>query len=122
MSDPKDESTRGRSESAPSPYPKGRVTRRQAIRHVVAGGGVVASSLALPKQWTKPIVEAIVSPAEGQVFSPPCSGIVRSFCCNEINPSSIIDSVICSEVSVLQTEISPPFSDCFDICDSGIPP
>lgn len=40
--------------------------RRQAIKTVLAGGGIAATALALPKEWTKPIVESIVVPAHAQ--------------------------------------------------------
>lgn len=71
MSDAEDESKRVGSQAQAPPKDKGRVNRRQAIQTVVAGSSVVAGSLALPKRWTKPIVEAIVSPVAAQGFSPP---------------------------------------------------
>lgn len=37
--------------------------RRKALKTILAGGGAVATSLSLPKQWTRPIVEAVIVPA-----------------------------------------------------------
>lgn len=46
--------------------------RRQVLKGVVVGSGVVASAMALPKEWTKPVVQSIVASAQAQV-SPPQS-------------------------------------------------
>ena len=44
--------------------------RRQVLKGVVVGSGVVASAIAFPKEWTKPVVQSIVASAHAQV-SPP---------------------------------------------------
>ena len=41
--------------------------RRQVLKGVVAGSGVVASAMSLPKEWTKPVVQSIVASAQAQV-------------------------------------------------------
>ena len=37
--------------------------RRGALKKLLAGGGVVVGSSALPSEWTKPVIESIVLPA-----------------------------------------------------------
>ena len=44
--------------------------RRQVLKGVVVGSGVVASAMTLPKEWTKPVVRSIMASAQAQV-SPP---------------------------------------------------
>jgi hypothetical protein len=46
--------------------------RRQVLKGVIASGGVVATAMALPSEWTKPVVQSIVASAQAQV-SPPLS-------------------------------------------------
>src|SRR5262245_11117770 len=42
--------------------------RRKAIKTgVIVGGSVVGSAMALPQKWTRPIVDAVIVPAHGQV-------------------------------------------------------
>jgi hypothetical protein len=78
MSDAEDKPKQDQPQAAPPANEKDRVSRRQAIQTVVAGSSVVAGSFALPKQWTKPIVETIVSPAQVHALSPPMSMSVMS--------------------------------------------
>ena len=59
--------------SGDAAWPVRSLGRRQVLKGVVAGSGVVASVMSLPKEWTKPVVQSIVAPAQAQV-SPP-SGI-----------------------------------------------
>jgi len=51
-------------------WPARAIGRRQVLKGVVAGSGVVASAMSLPKEWTKPVVQSIVASAQAQV-SPP---------------------------------------------------
>jgi len=106
MSDSQDESKRGASQAPTPAKDKGRVSRRQAIQTVVAGSGVVAGSLALPKRWTKPVVEVIVPPAMAGVFSPPIS-MSQSFIGSMIIPSqSVIGSMINPSVTFSMINMS----------------
>jgi hypothetical protein len=42
--------------------------RRKAIKTgVIVGGSVVGAAMALPKKWTRPIVDAVIVPAHAQV-------------------------------------------------------
>jgi hypothetical protein len=42
--------------------------RRKVLKGgVVVGGAIVGSALTLPKKWTRPIVEAVVVPAQAQI-------------------------------------------------------
>jgi len=51
------------------------LARRQVLKGVVAGSGVVASAMSLPKEWTKPVVQSIVATAQAQVSPlPPLPG------------------------------------------------
>ena len=56
--------------SADAAWPARALGRRQVLKGVVAGSGVVASAMALPKEWSKPVVQSIVASAQAQV-SPP---------------------------------------------------
>lgn len=44
--------------------------RRGALKKLLAGGGVVVGSSALPSEWTKPVIESIVLPAHAGVSGP----------------------------------------------------
>jgi len=37
--------------------------RRDALKKILAGTGVVTGSLLLPEKWTKPVVDSIIVPA-----------------------------------------------------------
>ena len=67
MSEPESKSDKQPNETTE----KERQGRRDALKTVLVGSGVVASTLALPKQWTKPVVQAVVGPAPAQAISPP---------------------------------------------------
>ena len=45
-------------------------TRRDALRKILAGTGVVAGAKALPEKWTKPVVNSIIVPAHAQTTGP----------------------------------------------------
>jgi len=56
-------------------WPARSLGRRQVLKGVVAGSGVVASALSLPKEWSKPVVQSIVASAQAQVSPPPFTPI-----------------------------------------------
>jgi len=56
-------------------WPARSLGRRQVLKGVVAGSGVVASALSLPKEWSKPVVQSIVASAQAQVSPAPFSPI-----------------------------------------------
>jgi hypothetical protein len=58
-----------------SNWPARSLGRRQVLKGVVAGSGVVASALSLPKEWSKPVVQSIVASAQAQVSPAPFSPI-----------------------------------------------
>jgi hypothetical protein len=42
--------------------------RRKVLKGgVVVGGAIVGSALTLPKKWTRPVVEAVIVPAQAQI-------------------------------------------------------
>jgi hypothetical protein len=40
--------------------------RRDSIRKILVGGGVIGASQALPSQWTNTVVNAVMLPAHAQ--------------------------------------------------------
>jgi hypothetical protein len=40
--------------------------RRDSIRKILVGGGVIGASQALPNQWTNTVVNAVMLPAHAQ--------------------------------------------------------
>jgi len=54
-------------------WPARSLGRRQVLKGVVAGSGVVASALSLPKEWSKPVVQSIVASAQAQASPAPFS-------------------------------------------------
>jgi hypothetical protein len=68
---PKSDAPEARTSAAGTASTQGRqMQRRQVLKGVVAGSGVVASAMALPKEWTKPVIQSVVASAQAQV-SPP---------------------------------------------------
>jgi len=67
MSEPESKSGEAANETAD----KERQGRRDALKTVLVGSGVVAATLTLPTQWTKPVVQAVVGPSPAQAISPP---------------------------------------------------
>jgi hypothetical protein len=45
------------------------LTRRRVLKVVLIGG--VATAIMMPAKWTKPIIEAVVSPAHAASSGPP---------------------------------------------------
>lgn len=37
--------------------------RRGALKKLLTGGGVIVGTSALPSEWTKPVIESIITPA-----------------------------------------------------------
>ncbi len=48
-------------------------SRREALRKILIGGGVVTSASFLPDKWVKPVVDFIVVPAHGSMSTSPTS-------------------------------------------------
>ncbi|MFT5112664.1 MAG: hypothetical protein ACI8P9_001991 [Parasphingorhabdus sp.] len=40
--------------------------RRSKLKQILAGGGVIAGGTAIPKQWSRAVVESVVLPAHAQ--------------------------------------------------------
>ncbi|MFT4607822.1 MAG: hypothetical protein ACI9WC_001570 [Arenicella sp.] len=45
---------------------KNRDNKRDSIRKILVGGGVIGASQALPSQWTNTVVNAVMLPAHAQ--------------------------------------------------------
>lgn len=45
--------------------------RRTAIRKLMVAGGMVSGAAALPKEWTRPVIESLVVPAHAEGTTPP---------------------------------------------------
>jgi hypothetical protein len=67
MSEPESKSDKPANETKD----KDRQERRDVLKTVLVGSGVVASTLVLPTQWTKPVVQAVIGPSPAQAVSPP---------------------------------------------------
>lgn len=37
--------------------------RRKTMRRILAGGGLIAGSQALPEKWAKPVIDSVILPA-----------------------------------------------------------
>lgn len=47
--------------------------RRRAVRRILAGGGLIAGSQAMPGEWSKPVVDAVLLPAHAATsLEDPC--------------------------------------------------
>ena len=44
--------------------------RRNILKSIALGGGVVATAASLPKEWTKPVLDQVLLPAHAQMSSP----------------------------------------------------
>jgi len=47
--------------------------RRRVLKTLAGAGGVLAGGKALPENWSKPLLDTVVVPAQGQAISPACS-------------------------------------------------
>ncbi len=56
------------------------LSRREALKTIIAAGGALAAAASLPGQWTKPQVEAGVIPAHAQASLPALTVTVVSAC------------------------------------------
>jgi hypothetical protein len=43
--------------------------RRGALKKLLAGGGVIVGGSALPSEWTKPVIESVITPAHAGMSS-----------------------------------------------------
>ena len=68
--------------------------RRELLKALAAGGGAIATSILLPGQWVKPVIEAGLLPAHAQASSMP--PIVYSISCTaepEDNNENFINNI-----------------------------
>lgn len=64
--------TRDQADEQPSRDPE-LENRRRAVHRILAGGGLIAGSQALPGQWTKPVVDSVILPAHAVTsLTDPC--------------------------------------------------
>lgn len=61
--------------------------RRQLIKALAAGGGVITSSTLLPSAWTRPVVDAVVLPSHAQTT---CSPVDDEYFLNPGNPGASV--------------------------------
>lgn len=54
-----DRSVTGNTQSAPD-------RRRDALRKILAGGGIVVGAESLPGNWSKPLIDSVILPAHAQ--------------------------------------------------------
>lgn len=88
-------------------WPARSLGRRQVLKGVVAGSGVVASALSLPKEWSKPVVQSIVASAQAQV-SPPQGMPVPTPVVLVPRPPSMPPGRPVPEAPIAQPGIIPP--------------
>ncbi len=54
-------------------------SRRKLLKSIAVGSGAVAAGSAIPKKWSKPLVDSVVLPAHAQTTGcPSCSGPEQS--------------------------------------------
>jgi hypothetical protein len=56
-----------------------RESRRRLLKLIAAGGGIFTTAKALPENWTRPVVDAVLLPAHA-VSSPTCPDCEESYC------------------------------------------